>query len=51
MKNELRKKLSEHLDNLAFDVQESLGSYCFWGEVEVPECLRKELEQNNEAEQ
>lgn len=26
-------------------MQESMGSCLFWGEVEMPECLRKELEE------
>lgn len=46
MKNKLREKLNEQLNNLAGNMQESMGSYLFWGEVEMPECLRKELEES-----
>lgn len=46
MKNTLREKLNEQLNKLAGNMQESLGSYLFWGEVEVPECLRRELEES-----
>lgn len=48
MKNEVREKLNETLSNLALDVQEALGSFVFWGEVELPECIRKDLEKDHE---
>lgn len=52
MKNKLREKLNEQLTNFAGNMQESLGSCLFWGEVEMPECLRKELEEaDKETEQ
>ena len=46
MKNVVREKLNESLSNLALDVQETMGSCVFWGEVELPECIRKDLEEN-----
>lgn len=46
MKNSLSEKLNEQLSKLAGNMQESLGSCLFWGEVEMPECLRKELEES-----
>ena len=50
MKNAVRKKLNESLSNLAIDVQEAIGSFVFWGEVELPECIRKELEEKQQQE-
>lgn len=50
MKDSLRKKVNETLSNLAVDMQENMGSVIFWGEVEVPECLRRELEEKQEEE-
>jgi hypothetical protein len=50
MKNAVRKKLNESLSNLALDVQEAIGSFVFWGEVELPECIRKELEEKQQQE-
>lgn len=46
MKKKFRQTLNEQLNKLAGNMQESLGSYLFWGEVEMPECLRKELEES-----
>lgn len=46
----LRETLNEQLNNLAVDMQETMGSYFFWGEVELPERLREELEENGTVE-
>ena len=44
----LKEKLNEVLDEMAYKLPISTASGWIWGEVEVPECLRKELEQVEE---
>lgn len=46
----LREKLNEVLDGMAYELPSSTASGWIWGEVEVPECLRKELEEVEEQE-
>ena len=46
---EVKKKLNETLSDLAYNLQESMGSFVFWGEIVVPECLRKELQEREES--
>jgi len=38
------------LENMADDLPGSRGCTLFWGEVEVPECIRRELENDEEDE-
>lgn len=49
-KNKIIEKISEQLIDLSDVFTSQLGCYGFWGEVEVPECLRKELEDRQEQE-
>lgn len=49
MNTEVKKKLNETLSDLAYNLQESMGSFVFWGEIVVPECLRKELQEREES--
>ena len=42
------KGLSEHLIELSDIFVSSAGCHGIWGEVEVPECLRKEVEMQEE---
>ena len=35
---------------MAYDIPIATSCSMFWGEVEVPECLRKELEEKQEQE-
>lgn len=50
MREKLREKIGNTLENLADDIPMQTGCILFWGEVEVPECLRKELEEVEEQE-
>lgn len=47
---ELTKFVNGQLSDLAGDILTSAGSMFFWGEVEVPECLREQLEENTVVE-
>ena len=53
MKKEDKMKVKETLNNvmssLAEDMLEEAGSMFFWGEIQVPECLKKEVEMNSEV--
>ena len=49
-KEQMIKKLSEQLIDLSDVFISSTGCHGIWGEVEVPECLRKELENREEEE-
>ena len=53
MREQLKEKLNTQLSNIASDILISAGSFFCWGEVEVPECLRAELEtdETNQSEQ
>ena len=44
----LKEKLKKSLDEMAYDIPIATSCSMFWGEVEVPECLRKELENREE---
>ncbi len=46
----LKEKLKKSLDEMAYDIPIATSCSMFWGEVEVPECLRKELENREEEE-
>ena len=48
MREKLREKIGNTLESLASDIPMETGCSFLWGEVEVPECLRKELEQPEE---
>ena len=48
MREKLREKIGNTLESLASDIPMETGCVLLWGEVEVPECLRKELEQPEE---
>ena len=50
MENKLKKVLNNTLEDLAINIVAKSGSVWLWGEVEVPECLRKELENKEEEE-
>ena len=49
-KGQMIKRLSEQLIELSDVFISSAGCHGVWGEVEVPECLRKDLEENQEQE-
>ena len=49
MRESLRGKINEQLCRLAEGIQVHSSSVLAWGEVEVPECLRSELEDAKEA--
>lgn len=51
MKEQLKKKVSHALENLASDIATQTGCAFLWGEVEVPECLRQENEDDVENEE
>ena len=46
----LKEKACETLETLASDLISTAGSVFVWGEEEVPECLRRELEAIQEQE-
>ena len=48
MENKLKKVLNNTLEDLAINIVAKSGSVWLWGEVEVPEYLRKELENREE---
>ena len=50
MENKLKKVLNNTLEDLAINIVAKSGCVWLWGEVEVPECLRKELVENQEQE-
>lgn len=50
MKNRWRKSVGNILENTASELALEQGCMLFWGEIEVPECLRKELEEKQEQE-
>lgn len=50
MRKKLKEKISNTLEDLAGDIIMQTGCMWTWGEVEVPECLRKELEEVEEQE-
>ncbi len=49
-KNRIIEKVNEQLIGLSDVFTSQVGCIGFWGEVEVPECLRKELVENQEQE-
>lgn len=51
MKKTWKEKANELLSNVAADIPVVTGCYLHWGETELPECLRAELEekQNEKA--
>ena len=48
MTGKLKQFVGEILENVASEISLERGCVCFWGEVEVPEYLRKELEEKQE---
>lgn len=49
-KNRIIEKVNEQLIGLSDVFTSQVGCIGFWGEVEVPESLRKELENKEEEE-
>lgn len=49
-KEQMIKRLSEQLIDLSDVLISSTGCHGIWGEVEVPECLRRDLEEKQEQE-
>ena len=45
---DFKKKACETLESLASDLVSNAGSVFVWGEEEVPECLRREVEMQEE---
>lgn len=41
----LKGKLNQMLTDMAYHLPNSTSSNIFWGEIKMPECLRKELEE------
>lgn len=50
LNNMLKQRVGDTLENVASDIVLERGCIFFWGEVEVPECLRKELEDRQKNE-
>lgn len=50
LNNMLKQRVGDTLENVASEIALERGCIFFWGEVEVPECLRKELEDRQEQE-
>ena len=49
-KKQMIRKLSEQLIELSDVFISSTGCHGVWGEVELPECIRKELEEKQQQE-
>lgn len=47
MKN-IKETISDGLENMAINMAVHSISVFFWGETEMPDCLRKEIEQKDE---
>ena len=45
-----KEKLKKALDELSYNIPITTSCSFTWGEVEVPECLRKELEDKQKNE-
>lgn len=50
-KEQMIKRVSQQLLDLSDVFISSTGCHGVWGEVEVPECLRKELEEKQEQQE
>lgn len=48
MEKKLKDKINQTLENMSDDLPGSRGCNLFWGEVEVPECIKKKLEKEEE---
>lgn len=46
MRFDVRGEVTALLEDLAGDILTSTGCPFVWGEVELPECLRSEVEEN-----
>ncbi len=46
----MKEKINEFLSQAAEESLETRGCKYFWGETEIPECLRKEIEKKQEDE-
>lgn len=49
MREYFKMEINEQLCRLAEGIQVHSSSVLAWGEVELPECLRKEIEESNEG--
>ena len=49
MRESLKKEINEQLCRLAGGIQVHSSSVLAWGEVDLPECFRNELEEANEC--
>lgn len=47
MKEELKQKINDKLSKMASTILMESSSFLVWGEVELPECLRNELEKSS----
>ena len=48
MKRQLKQQAADILENIGNTKLTAQGCQLFWGEVELPECLRKEVESEEE---
>ncbi|MCM1083310.1 MAG: hypothetical protein NC428_07520 [Clostridium sp.] len=48
MKYQLKQAINEQLCRMAGSIQMNSSSHFLWGEVELPECLKRELEEETE---
>lgn len=46
--NKVQKMMNKALDKMAKNIPLYTGSNSQWGEVELPDCLREELEARNQ---
>lgn len=46
MKHDLKQVINEQLCRMSGGIQVNSSSHFLWGEVELPECLRREFEKN-----
>lgn len=47
MKQCLKQEINKQLCRMARGIQVNTSSHCVWGEVKLPECLRREIEESN----
>lgn len=48
MKELLKEKINQTLENMSDEMPGSRGCMWFWGETEVPECIREKYEKEEE---
>lgn len=50
LEKNIRSTVSQVLENMSEIIGLETGSVMLWGEVEIPECIRKELEEKQQQE-